>query len=89
MKVYEVISTNLDVQDGYFCNVLFQDIETAKAYCRKELENKQAKNVTEDFEGKLQTSKSKHQGSLKPQTSKPPRAPGGPGAWEPGVSLSG
>lgn len=54
MKVYEVISTNLDVQDGYFCNVLFQDIETAKAYCRKELENKQAKNVTEDFEGKLE-----------------------------------
>lgn len=53
MTVYEVISTNLDVNDGYFCNVLFSDLQSAKEYCTKELENKQAKNITEDFEGTL------------------------------------
>ena len=53
MKVYEVISTNLDIQDGYFCNILFEDMQTAKDYCKKETEGKHAKNITEDFEGKL------------------------------------
>lgn len=53
MKVYEVISTNLDVQDGYFCNVLFENIEIAKEYCLKEMEGKQAKNIIEDFNGEL------------------------------------
>lgn len=55
MIVYEVIATNLDTNGGYFCNVLFQDLKEAKEHCRKVLENKQAKNITEDFEGKLET----------------------------------
>lgn len=54
LKVYEVISTNLDIQDGYFCNVLFSDLESAKEHCKKELEGKQCKDITEDFEGVLE-----------------------------------
>lgn len=38
LKVYEVISTNLDIQDGYFCNVLFRDLESAKERCKKEID---------------------------------------------------
>ena len=53
MQVYEVISTNLDIQDGYFCNVLFSDLESAKKYCKEELEGKKGKDITEDFEGEL------------------------------------
>ena len=53
MKVFEVISTNVDIADGEFCNVLFANINDAKEYCKKELENKKPNNVVEDFEGKL------------------------------------
>ena len=52
-QIFEVISTNLDVQDGYFCNVLFKDIQSAIDYCKNEIESKNALNITEDFEGKL------------------------------------
>ena len=53
MKIYEVISTNIDLKDGNFCNMLFSDIEQAKEYCKTYLQNKQGKNITEDFDGKL------------------------------------
>ncbi len=53
MLVYEVISTNLDINDGEFCNVLFADLDSAKEHCRKELEGRQAKEIVEDFEGIL------------------------------------
>jgi hypothetical protein len=53
MKVFEVISTNIDVQDGEFCNVLFADINAAIAYCKEYFKDKNPENVVEDFEGKL------------------------------------
>lgn len=52
-KVFEVRSTNIDVQDGIFCNVLFDTVEKAIEYCKQELTDKNPKNVTEDFEGTL------------------------------------
>lgn len=53
MEVFEVISTNLDSQDGYFCNVLFKSIKDAKNHCKERLKGKNPKNVLEDFEGNL------------------------------------
>lgn len=55
MNVYEVISTNLDVNDGFFVNVLFDNIDKAFKFCKEELEGKEPNNVTEDFEGLLQS----------------------------------
>ncbi len=54
MIVYEVISTNLDISDGCFSKGLFADLDSAKEYCRKELESKEAKEIVEDFEGALE-----------------------------------
>ena len=53
MKVYEVKSTNIDVNDGIFCRVLFDTMDKAIKYCKLELEDKKPKNVTEDFNGTL------------------------------------
>lgn len=53
MKVYEVKSTNIDVNDGVFVRVLFSDMKKAIDFCKQELEDKKPKNVIEDFEGTL------------------------------------
>lgn len=52
-KVFEVKSTNIDLQDGIFCNVLFDSMDKAIDYCKQELSDKNPKNVTEDFDGTL------------------------------------
>jgi len=52
-EVFEVRSTNIDLDDGVFCNVLFDTMEKAIDYCKEELKSKEPSNVTEDFEGTL------------------------------------
>jgi len=51
MEVYEVIATNLDLNDGYFCNVLFTNLQSAINYCEQTIEQKQVKAVVRDLEG--------------------------------------
>lgn len=53
MDVFEVKSTNLDCNDGVFCNVLFDDINKAINHCKIELEQRNGNNITEDFDGVL------------------------------------
>ncbi|MGV8961835.1 MAG: hypothetical protein ACOH2V_00370 [Candidatus Saccharimonadaceae bacterium] len=53
MEIYEVISTNLDIRDGEFLNVLFANPKSAIDYCAQELEDKNPQNIINDFEGKL------------------------------------
>jgi len=52
-NIYEVISTNLDCNDGYFTNVLFTKLSDAIEYARKELSTKHPNNVVEDINGEL------------------------------------
>lgn len=53
MKVFEVLSTNIDVNDGTFVKTLYSSLKSAINAAQIELENKKASNVVEDFEGKL------------------------------------
>jgi len=59
MEVYEVISTNLDVNDGYFINKLFSNKKAAVEYAKKDTIDKDGKNIVEDLEGTLEVYSSK------------------------------
>jgi hypothetical protein len=52
-NVYEVVSTNLDCNDGSFTNVLFALKTDAFEYCRKSLLRINPTNVIEDINGEL------------------------------------
>jgi len=53
MEVFEVLSTNLDVNDGTFIRILCSNLISAINAAKIDLENKKASNVVEDFAGKL------------------------------------
>jgi len=53
MQVFEVLSTNIDVNDGTFVRTLYSSLKSAIKAAQIELESKKASNVVEDFEGKL------------------------------------
>ena len=53
MKVFEVLSTNIDINDGTFVRTLYSNIESAINAAKIELKNKKASNIVEDFEGIL------------------------------------
>lgn len=53
MKVFEVLSSNIDVNDGTFVKTLYSNLQSAIKAAKIELENEEASNVIEDFEGKL------------------------------------
>ena len=53
MIIYEVITTNLDVRDGNFLNILFEKPSEAIIRMLSELEDKQPKEVVEDISGSL------------------------------------
>jgi len=53
MNVFEIISTNLDINDESFLALLFADIEEAKRKALEEVESHGAKGVVHDFEGIL------------------------------------
>jgi len=53
MKVFEVLSTNIDLNNGTFVRTLYSNIESAINTAKIELKNKKASNVVEDFEGIL------------------------------------
>jgi hypothetical protein len=53
MEIFEVLSTNIDVNDGTFVKTLYSNLKSAINAAKIELENKKPSNVVEDFEGKL------------------------------------
>jgi len=53
MEVFEVLSTNIDVNDGTFVRTLYSNLKSAINAAQIELESKKASNIVEDFEGKL------------------------------------
>lgn len=53
MEIFEVLSTNIDVNDGTFVKTLYSNLKSAINAAQIELENKKPSNVVEDFEGKL------------------------------------
>jgi hypothetical protein len=53
MEIFEVLSTNIDVNDGTFVRALYSNLKAAINAVKIELENKNPSNVVEDFEGKL------------------------------------
>jgi hypothetical protein len=55
MKIYETISTNIDIQDGEFDKVLYISKERAIQAMRDLVSNKQATNIVEDIDGKLES----------------------------------
>lgn len=52
-KVYEVISTNIDINDGTFIHTLYANIEDAEKACEEELKGKDGTNIVYDLEGLL------------------------------------
>jgi len=53
MKVFEVIATNLDVNDGYFVNALYSDLDSAINCAKQHVIDKSCKSIVEDIEGVL------------------------------------
>lgn len=53
MEIFEVLSTNIDVNDGTFVRTLYSNLQSAIKAAKIELENKKPSNVVEDFEGNL------------------------------------
>lgn len=53
MEVFEVLLTNIDVNDGTFVRALYSNLQSAINAAKIDLEGKQASNIVEDFEGKL------------------------------------
>lgn len=53
IEVFEVLSTNIDINDGTFFKTLYTSLESAINAAKIELENKKPSNVVDDFEGKL------------------------------------
>lgn len=53
MKVFEVLSSSIDINDGVFARDLYTNLESAIDAAKIELEDKKASNVVEDFEGIL------------------------------------
>ena len=55
MKVYQVQSTNMDIQDGIFSNGYFMHERHAKMVLKNHAVIYDGKDVIEDIEGKLET----------------------------------
>lgn len=53
MEVFEVLSTNIDVNDGTFVRALYSSLKSAINAAQIELEDKKPSNVIEDFKGEL------------------------------------
>ena len=53
MKIYEVISTNLDIKDGNFINELFSNREKAYNVCLEHANCNRNKDIVEDKLGIL------------------------------------
>jgi hypothetical protein len=55
MKIYQVESTNMDVQDGVFSSGYFMHKHHAELVLKNYAMLKHGNNVVEDIEGKLET----------------------------------
>lgn len=53
MNVFELLSTNIDVNDGTFIRTLYSNLDSAINAARIEMESKKSSNIIEDFEGTL------------------------------------
>jgi hypothetical protein len=55
MKIYQVQSTNMDIQDGIFSNGYFMHKHHAEGILKSHASLHDGKNIVEDMEGKLET----------------------------------
>jgi hypothetical protein len=55
MKIYQVQSTNMDIQDGIFSNGYFMHKHHAEDILKSYAGLHDGKNIVEDMEGKLET----------------------------------
>jgi hypothetical protein len=55
MKIYEVISTNIDVNDGVFSEGLYANLHDAINKLGQHVNSKSGSNVQLDLEGSLET----------------------------------
>jgi hypothetical protein len=55
MKIYQVQSTNMDIQDGVFSNGYFINKHHAELVLKNYAMLQDGKNLVEDMEGKLET----------------------------------